>query len=60
MYTRYVFSCALNDHWSYAPFLFDRQVRGMEGRKRAGLMLMEFWMEEEENRRKAEEFKIRR
>ena len=41
-------------------FSFDRQVRGMEGRKRAGLMLMEFWMEEEENRRKAEEFKIRR
>lgn len=32
----------------------------MEGRRLAGFMLMELWMEEEENKRKAEEFKIRR
>lgn len=32
----------------------------MEGRKLAGFMLMELWMEEEENKRKAEEFKVRR
>ena len=32
----------------------------MAARRLAGQMLMELWMEEEENMRKAEEFKIRR
>lgn len=32
----------------------------MQGRRLAGLLLMDLWLEEEENRRKAEEFKIRR
>eukprot|EP00904_Undaria_pinnatifida_P004940 jgi/Undpi1/1576/HiC_scaffold_11.g04966.m1 len=43
-----------------AAIIIQRQVRGMEGRRRAGLMLMEFWMEEEEIRRKEREFQMRR
>lgn len=37
-----------------------RHVRGMAARRLAGYLLMELWMEEEENKRKADEFRMRR
>ncbi|CAB1121207.1 unnamed protein product [Ectocarpus sp. CCAP 1310/34] len=43
-----------------AAITIQRHARGMEGRRYAGQMLIELWMEEEENKRKAEEFRIRR